>query len=59
MDVDRATRTGAYLILLTSLLVAVGCILYLADAVGWAQLLMVFASGTAGAACVLILEDRP
>jgi len=58
MGVSRATRSGAYLILLTALLVAVGCVLYAAGSVGWAQMLWVLASGTAGGATVLILEGR-
>lgn len=53
-----ASRTSAYLLILTAVLVAVGCILYVQGAVGLAQFLLVLASGTAGAGIVLFLESR-
>jgi hypothetical protein len=49
---------GWGLITLTFLLVVGGCALYLMDYVGWAQMLWVFASGTAGGGVVLILEHH-
>jgi hypothetical protein len=45
-----------WMLLLTAALVAGGCVLYIIDAVGWAQLLWVMASGTAGAGIVLFTE---
>jgi len=51
--------SGWLLILVTLLLVAAGCGLYVAGLIGWAQMLFVLASGTAGGGIVLILEDRP
>jgi hypothetical protein len=45
------------LLLLTALLVIVGCILYAVDAVGWAQLAWVLASGTAGGCVVAIMDE--
>jgi hypothetical protein len=49
---------GPLLIAATLLLVAAGCVLYVAGLVGWAQLAWVLASGTAGAGVVLILEGK-
>ena len=49
---------GWGLITITFLLVAIGCALYVLDSVGWAQFLWVLASGTAGAGCVLILDNQ-
>lgn len=46
------------LLVITGGLVLLGCVLYVADAVGWAQLFWVLASGTAGGAVVLIVEKR-
>jgi uncharacterized membrane protein len=46
------------LALLTVLLVVAGSLLYAYGSVGWAQLLLVFASGTAGAAVVSIVDDH-
>jgi hypothetical protein len=54
----RSTRVGSWLLLLTTVLVLGGCILYVTDSVGWAQLLWVMASGTAGAGIVLFTERR-
>jgi hypothetical protein len=48
----------AFLLASTIALVLVGCALYVNAAVGWAQLLWVFASGTAGAGVVLWVENR-
>lgn len=50
--------TGWVLLAATLVLVLAGCGLYVADLVGFAQLLWVLASGTAGAACVVLIEDR-
>ena len=47
-----------WLLLLTAALVAAGSVLYITDSVGWAQLLWVTASGTAGAGIVLFVERR-
>jgi hypothetical protein len=46
------------MLLLTLALVFVGAGLHVAGSVGWAQAFYVLASGTAGAAVVLLLEDR-
>ena len=54
----RASRIGTWLLVLTGLLVAVGCILYVVEWIGMAQLLWVLASGTAGAGIVLFVERR-
>ena len=54
----RATRVGMWMLVLTAALVAGGCVLYLIDGVGWAQLLWVMASGTAGAGIVLFVERK-
>jgi hypothetical protein len=43
---------------LTFLLVAVGCAMYVLGSVGWAQLVWVLASGSAGAGMVVLLESR-
>jgi hypothetical protein len=48
---------GWGLILLTILLVAAGCMLYIGGQVGWAQLAWVLGSGTAGAGVVLLLDE--
>ena len=48
----------ALLTTLTVVLVLLGAVLYTTGLVGWAQLLWVFASGTAGGAIVLFVEDR-
>jgi hypothetical protein len=58
VDVTRTTRAGMWLLLLTAALVAVGCALWVAGYVGWAELLIVLASGTAGAGIVLFVERR-
>lgn len=50
--------SGWALILLTVLLVVAGSALHVAELVGFAQLLFVLASGTAGGGIVLILEER-
>jgi hypothetical protein len=47
---------GWALILITFLLVGAGCAMYVLGSVGWAQLVWVLASGTAGAGCVLLIE---
>lgn len=47
-----------WLLILTVVLVAIGCVLYVLDHVGIAQLLWVLASGTAGGGIVLFVEDR-
>jgi len=54
----RTSQIGWWLFLVTTLLVAVACILYVTGWVGWAQLLLVMASGTAGAGVVLFVERR-
>jgi hypothetical protein len=46
------------LLLLTAVLVILGCVLYASDNVGWAQMLWVLASGTAGGCVVAIMDDR-
>lgn len=48
----------ALLVLLTVVLVLIGCLLYALKMEGWAQLCWVFASGTAGGAIVMYLETR-
>lgn len=53
-----SSRTSAYLLIITALLVTVGCVLYVMGLVGLAQFLLVMASGTAGACIVLIVEQR-
>ena len=50
--------SGWALILLTVLLVIAGSALYVADLIGWAQMLFVLASGTAGGGIVLLMEER-
>jgi hypothetical protein len=49
---------GWGLLTVTVLLVVLGCVLYSFDSVGWAQLLWVLASGTAGAGVVLLIERK-
>lgn len=49
---------GWGLVTITFLLVVTGCMLYLLDQIGWAQVAWVFASGTAGAGVILVIEDR-
>ena len=49
---------GWVLLFLTLVLVLIGCILYVYDSVGLAQLFWVLASGTAGGAVVLLIDDR-
>jgi hypothetical protein len=49
-------RLGLIFLLVTTLLVVAGSILFISEAPGWAQALWVFASGTAGAGCVLVTE---
>jgi hypothetical protein len=46
------------LLLLTGVLVIIGCLLYLNDSVGWAQMMWVLASGTAGGTVLAIMDDR-
>ena len=53
----RPTRIGMWL-LLTAALVLVGCVLYVIGLQGWAQLLWVMGSGTAGGGIVLFVEDK-
>jgi hypothetical protein len=57
--VTEPSRHGTWLLLLTVALVLGGCVLYASQNVGWAQMLWVLASGTAGAGVVLLLEGRP
>ena len=47
---------GWGLLTATFLLVVMGCALYVLAHVGWAQLMWVLASGTAGAGVVLAIE---
>lgn len=47
---------GWWLLLLTAFLVGGGVLLFLVDAPGWAQLLWVLASGTAGGAVVMLID---
>jgi len=49
---------GWGLIAATLILVAVGCGLFVGGSVGWAQLLWVLASGTAGAGIVLVIDEH-
>jgi hypothetical protein len=49
---------GWALLSVTFMLVMVGCALYTYGFEGWAQLLWVLASGTAGAGVVLLFEER-
>ena len=46
------------LLTLTLGLVAAGCVLYVYDLVGWAQMLWVLASGTAGAGVMAWLDEH-
>ena len=55
---DRTDRIGMWLLIGTAVLVAVGCAMYVTGWVGWAQLLWVLASGTAGAGIVLFVGER-
>jgi O-antigen ligase len=48
---------GWGLLTVTFLLVVVACGLFVLGFAGWAQLLWVLASGTAGAGFVLVLDD--
>lgn len=50
-------RASTILLLLTAGLVAGGCVLYATGLVGWAQMLWVLASGTAGAGVTLLIES--
>lgn len=50
--------SGWGLLLLTLLLVLLGCALYNLGAIGWAQLGWVLASGTAGAGIVRLIDDQ-
>ena len=56
MNISRASRVGAWMLLLTAALVLLGCVLYVIEYQGWAQMLWVLASGTAGAGTVLFVE---
>ena len=56
---SRATLIGAWLLFITALLVGMGCVLYVSESIGWAQLCWVMASGTAGGGIVLFVEDKP
>ena len=49
-------RLAGAFVAATVLLVAAGCVLYATGSVGWGQLLLVLASGTAGAGVVLLAE---
>jgi hypothetical protein len=49
---------GVPLLIATVLLVLLGCTFYLGGWVGWAQLLWVLGSGTAGAGVALMVEGR-
>lgn len=53
-----SSKTSLYLFMLTALLVAVGCVLYVIGHEGVAQLLWVLASGTAGACTILVIEGK-
>jgi len=53
---DGRTRVAVALLAGTFALVAGGIALYEAGEVGWAQFLLVLASGTAGAGCVAALD---
>ena len=55
---DEVIRVSWVLLGITAVLVIGGCILYAYELVGWAQMLWVLASGTAGAGCAVILEER-
>lgn len=55
---SRPSQIGVWLLVLTAILVFVGCGLYVYGYVGWAELLVVLASGTAGAGIVLFVERR-
>lgn len=57
-DDDGAVSAAVWLFGATFALVAVGIGLYGAGNAGWAQFLWVLASGTAGAACVVALDQR-
>ena len=49
---------SVYLLLITALLVTVGCVVYVLGHEGFGQFFLVMASGTAGACVVLIMENR-
>ena len=55
-DDEGAVSMAVWLFGATFALVAVGIALYEAGEVGWAQMLWVLASGTAGAGCVVALD---
>jgi hypothetical protein len=50
--------TGYALIFITFLLVVFGGALYIEGQAGWAQLLWVLASGTAGAGIIYLIESH-
>lgn len=49
---------GVILLLVTALLVVLGCFLYVNSFIAWAQFCWVLASGTAGAGIVLLVENH-
>ena len=51
-------RLGGAFLLATVLLVTAGCVLWATGSVGWGQLLLVLASGTAGAGVVSIADHK-
>lgn len=50
--------TGWVMLLITLVLVLLGCGLYVNDSIGWAQGVWVMASGTAGAGVAVLLDKR-
>lgn len=58
MTTHKEKQAGTVLLILTFLLVTIGCVLYVLDWVGWAQFLWVLASGTAGAGVVLFVGQQ-
>jgi len=60
MSTGRERRTWPWLLIITAILVLVGCLMYATGLVGWAQFMWVIASGTAGGFVVALIteEDR-
>jgi hypothetical protein len=49
---------GWILLLITTILVLLGCIFWVSDYVGVGQFFLVMASGTAGGSVVIFVEER-
>lgn len=55
---EAEVKDGVILLLVTFILVTIGCIMYIEGSVGWGQLFLVMASGTAGGGVVMIIEHH-